>query len=970
MFAKKLLAIMLLVGVLLSTNFINRAQAAGAIVRVSLAEDGSQSNGFSDWGNLSADGRYITFYSYASNLVAGDTNAASDVFVRDTQTGTVQRVSVNSSGVQGNADSHDAVISADGRYVAFISHSTNLAPHSDTSGSYDIFVHNRQTGTTTAVTISLSGELGSDGRHSYHQSISADGRYIAFNSSQPELVAGDTNIISDVFVRDMQTGTISRVSVGPGGVQSNGSSYYTGITDDGRYIVFHSGASNLVADDTNGWIDVFVHDNQTGITTRLSRASDGAQAEGGDSLYPSISTDGRFVTFRSAATNLVPGDTNAKSDIFLHDRQTGVTSLVSISTGGGLPNHDSLKSTISADGRFVAFDSYASNLVSNDTNGQGDVFVRDLQAGTTTRVSLAADGSQGLGGEAMYPTISTNGQFIIFTSFATNLVAGDTNSEADIFVYEQNVPVVPTPTGPTLTPSPLPTIISTFTPTLTPTHTPTKTPTFTPTSTFTPSITPTYTPTPTVYTLTLQPNAAAGLDTYIYSGASSTNYGTNAAMGVGEDNNTNNRIARSLIKFDLSSVPANAAIQDATLSIWTGSDLSSNNRTIRVYRLKTPFNETQATWNVSATGVNWQMAGASGANDRESTAIGSVTILNNEALNVEKQIPLTPAGIQEMVAGTFVNRGFLIQADTEQNDRFSYRTSDATTSSQRPKLVIQYTIPTVSSTSTSTPTATPITASLTFTPSFTPTTIGTATFTLTAFPTFTPTWTPTASNTPQATFTPSITPTQTSTALPTFTATATNTFTPTSTPSSGFPINPVLDNFNRANGAIGTSWSGYASAFSIASNQLDVASTGWNTSILWKNTSFGADQEAYVTLSQIDAGSNEQALILKSQSNTGTTAGLIYVMYDGAGKTVQVWTYHPSQDWVQHGNNIPVTFVNGDQFGVRARPDGTIEVYKNGMLLATRSITAWPFYANGGYLGFWFVNAPGALLDNFGGGSR
>jgi hypothetical protein len=180
----------------------------------------------------------------------------------------------------------------------------------------------------------------------------------------------------------------------------------------------------------------------------------------------------------------------------------------------------------------------------------------------------------------------------------------------------------------------------------------------------------------------------------------------------------------------------------------------------------------------------------------------------------------------------------------------------------------------------------------------------------------------------------------------------------------------VRDSFDRANGAIGSNWSGYASAFSISANRLDVISTGWNTSILWKNASFGADQEAYVTFSQVDAGSNEQSLILKSQSNTGTGAGLIYVMYNGAGRSVQAWTYHPTQNWVQHGAAIPVTLANGDRLGARARADGTLEIYRNGTMIGTRSITSWPFYASGGYIGLWMVNAPNALLDNFGGGTR
>lgn len=237
----------------------------------------------------------------------------------------------------------------------------------------------------------------------------------------------------------------------------------------------------------------------------------------------------------------------------------------------------------------------------------------------------------------------------------------------------------------------------------------------------------------------------------------------------------------------------------------------------------------------------------------------------------------------------------------------------------------------------------------------------TATATITGSPTFTPTHTGTATATGTAT--------RTSTA--TNTPSPTHTFTPSPTPSGGFPLTVVRDNFNRANGAIGTGWSGYPAAFSIASNQLDVVATGSNTYLLWNAASFGADQEAFVTLTQIDASAtNQHQLILKSQSNKNVTTGLIAVRYDGAGHTVQVWTYHSTQGWVQYGTSIPVTFGNGDQFGARARPDGTVEVYRNGVLLGTRNITSWPYYSNGGYIGLWMVNAPSALLDNFGGGTR
>ncbi|HET9909551.1 MAG TPA: DNRLRE domain-containing protein [Anaerolineales bacterium] len=217
-----------------------------------------------------------------------------------------------------------------------------------------------------------------------------------------------------------------------------------------------------------------------------------------------------------------------------------------------------------------------------------------------------------------------------------------------------------------------------------------------------------------------QPDATDGIDTYLLNTSPTTNNGTAVTMWIGESNNATDKVARSLIKFDLSSIPSNATITSATLSLWTDADFSDNDRTIRVYRLKVPFSETQATWNEASTGVNWQSPGASGTNDRESTDIGWVLIPENQALDVEKQIPLSTAQIQEMINGTFTNNGFIIIADTELNDRFSYKTSDASAGTKRPKLVIEYT--TSSSTPTNTPTPGPSpTATRTQTPGASPT---------------------------------------------------------------------------------------------------------------------------------------------------------------------------------------------------------------------------------------------------------
>jgi len=232
---------------------------------------------------------------------------------------------------------------------------------------------------------------------------------------------------------------------------------------------------------------------------------------------------------------------------------------------------------------------------------------------------------------------------------------------------------------------------STATPTLTATPSPLASPSGTPTATEEGTPTPTSTPSGTVHTLVLQPNGSGGVDTYLLSTSATSNYGSSGDMGVGENNNSNNKYSRSLIKFDLSSLPIDAQIVSATLSLWTSIDTSSNDATMNVYRLKVPFVENQATWNRSASGVNWQTTGANGSNDRESTAIGSIQIPNNQSLNTEKQIALDPAKIQEMINGTFVNNGFLLKTDAELNDRFDFKTSDTSTSSQRPKLVIQFT---------------------------------------------------------------------------------------------------------------------------------------------------------------------------------------------------------------------------------------------------------------------------------------
>ncbi len=388
---------------------------------------------------FSPNSSYSVFSSDATNLVAGDTNGVDDVFMKDLQTGSIIRISTDSTGVQGNGNSgyfNASSISTDNRYVVFESAATNLVA-GDTNGRSDIFLKDIQTNITTRVSTSSTGTQA--GNDSFNPSISANGRYVAFSSLATNLVAGDTNSVQDVFLKDLQTGVTTRVSTDSSGGQSNAISVTVSMSDDGELIVFESSATNLVAGDTNGRYDIFLKSVQTGVTTRVSTDSSGAQGNN-DSIYASISANGRYVAFSSLATNLVAGDTNSAQDVFLKDLQTGVTTRVSTDSSGAEGGSNSLNSyayrSISADGRFVTFISYSNTLVSGGTvANRQHVYIKDLQTNETILISRNVLGNQGDNDSGVYGiTISPDGQNILFESNATNLVLGDTNSAADLFL--------------------------------------------------------------------------------------------------------------------------------------------------------------------------------------------------------------------------------------------------------------------------------------------------------------------------------------------------------------------------------------------------------------------------------------------------------------------------------------------------------------------------------------------------------
>jgi Tol biopolymer transport system component len=279
---------------------------------VSADSSGVQANEPCEEPSVSGDGRYVVFYSYTNTFSDNDTNETDDIFLKDTVTGTVTRISTDSSGVQANDSSFDATISADGRYVVFVSYATNLVT-GDTNDESDIFMKDTITGETTIVSTNSSGEPGND--HSGNPAISSDGRYVVFDTYATNLVAGDTNDERDIFLKDTMTGETIRISTDKDGVEGNGYCRYSDISDDGRYVVFASDATNLVAGVTNDVRHIYLKDMDTGIVTRLSINTYGIQGNH-SSDYPVISGDGNFIAFKSSASNLVLGDTGSYADIF------------------------------------------------------------------------------------------------------------------------------------------------------------------------------------------------------------------------------------------------------------------------------------------------------------------------------------------------------------------------------------------------------------------------------------------------------------------------------------------------------------------------------------------------------------------------------------------------------------------------------------------------------------------------------
>jgi Tol biopolymer transport system component len=395
---------------------------AQTTTRVSVDSGGVQAGNTSRAPAISADGRYVAFQSDATNLVLGDTNGTTDVFVHDAATGSTVRVSVDNSGGELPDVSLEPAISGDGRSIAF----STIRPF----GHLDVYVRDRGTAQTSLVSATPGHVPGNS--DSYAPAISADGRYVAFFSYASDLVPGDVGYI-DCFVRDLRTGATSMVSRNSAGVQGNEDVGYgrPAISSDGRYVAFSSRASNLDPGDTNHGLDVFRRDTLTNTTELVSVG----QPNGSAVAEVSISGDGRIVVFATDAA-LVAGDTNGNFDVYARDMVAGTTTRVSVDSAGAQVSGFCVDCSISADGRCVAFRSNSNQLAPGDSNGAVDIFVRDLVAQRTTRASISSHGSEG-DADSESPAISADGSHVAFHSLATDLVAGDTNAVLDVFEIDR-----------------------------------------------------------------------------------------------------------------------------------------------------------------------------------------------------------------------------------------------------------------------------------------------------------------------------------------------------------------------------------------------------------------------------------------------------------------------------------------------------------------------------------------------------
>lgn len=419
-----------------------------SVYRASVSSNRAQTNQDAICADIADTGRYVAFYSGATNLVAepSDTNGAEDVFVHDRLENKTILASVGFDGTIGDGGSSCLALSANGRFVVFQSRASNLVPDDYADGYAAIYLRDLINNTTQRLIQTIDGQPLTESLEL--PAISSDGNIVVFQSASNNLVEGDTNGVHDIFIHNRQLNKTERISVGPNGTQGDGFAIAPAISANGRYVTFISSSANLVANDNNGGTtDIFLYDVQEKKMSLVSLKDDGTQAPTGTfgvhGDIPVISADGNIVAFTSRHRFTATDTNDQQFDVFVRDRSANTTTLVSAASsisGGQAGNSTSSTPSISANGRYIVFTSDASNLVPGDTNGVTDVFRHDLQTGETIRVSVNARGGQ-LSGPSLIDSesgagISADGSSVVFASTATDLVAGDSNTKSDVFVAE------------------------------------------------------------------------------------------------------------------------------------------------------------------------------------------------------------------------------------------------------------------------------------------------------------------------------------------------------------------------------------------------------------------------------------------------------------------------------------------------------------------------------------------------------
>ena len=429
--------IALAVGLVIGWNLQNKQVAEallGTNTLVSRSSSGTRGNGDSVGSDISLDGRYVVFTSYATNLVSNDTNDVSDIFLKDTTTNSISRISVDSSGNQANASSQGAKISGNGKYVVYYSDASNLVS-GDTNGYRDIFRYTIATGATQLVSVDSSGNQAN--QQSYDADLESEGRFIVFTTESTNLGMTDTNGQTDVVLKDMTSGTVTYLNQSDSGTLGNGYSSSGRISCDGRFIAFTSNASNLVSGDNNGYYDVFLTDMLgTRTVTNVTLGGNGW------SSVADISCTGDYLLYTSNATNQISGDSNGVYDTFRYARSSGVKDRVSIKENGGTPEQYSSGVALSADGKLAIFRTSGGTFFTNTTVDhdlspyyQDDYLVRDMGQTSSKVLAVKADMTAPVHGVTGNATFSGSNR-VVYDSKGAGLVSDDSAAYVDSFIVD------------------------------------------------------------------------------------------------------------------------------------------------------------------------------------------------------------------------------------------------------------------------------------------------------------------------------------------------------------------------------------------------------------------------------------------------------------------------------------------------------------------------------------------------------